>query len=123
MRPPKSKNMSEWSKQQLDTVLNSKKSSKEDKEKVQAILTDRVEKGFIFLKKFFNQESNKFWNLAKWQLYREGKAKCYGVGVHQKFYIKDTSLIFDKMIEIKNKFDKYQKGKDETIKEFSEWKR
>jgi hypothetical protein len=126
MRPRKDKDMKNWTASQLKEVLRSKKSPEALKKKVERIFQDRQEKGWEFLQKFFNQGTNKFWLLAKWQLFREGKAKVYGTGKHARFYIEDSSLIFDKMIEIKKKFDKYQTGKSqeaEIKREFESWKR
>ena len=128
MRPTKeSTPMVNWSKEQLYSSLASKKTPKEIKDEIRKIFKDRQEKGWVFLNRFFNQETNKFWNLAKWQLYREGKARMYGVGKHRRFYIENPELIFDKMIEIKTIYDKRLFGKnynDKEIKqELNTWKR
>ena len=128
MRPTKeSTPMVNWSKEQLLNILNDDQSPKNLKKEVVKIFKDRQEKGWIFLNRFFNQETNKFWNLAKWQLYREGKARMYGVGTHKRFYIDNPELIFDKMIEIKTIWDKRLLGKNYNektlLKEIKIWKR
>ena len=111
---------------QLARIMADKKSSEVQKVEAVNILNDRQEKGWECLQKFFSSK-NKFWELAKYQLYREGKAKVYGTGVHKRFYVKDTSLIFDKMVEIRTRFAKYEKGKtkinDPLLEEFNAWKR
>ena len=126
MRPRKDTiPMSEWSVVQLNAVLKSKKSNAKLKTKVEQIFQHRKEKGKIFLNNFFNQDKNKFWNLALWQLYREGKTKQYGVGEHKRFYIDDVSLVIDKMIEIRRKISNFEvvKSDDTITKELHTWKR
>lgn len=126
MRPRKEDiPIKEWKKEQLEEILKDKKASEATKKKIHRILEERREKGFEFLQRFFNPRFNKFWLLAQWQLYREGKARVYTNGKHLKFYIDDKTLIFDKMIEIKAKFDKFQTGKDtdDIKRELQAWKR
>lgn len=114
----KESNMKEWSISRLKHMMRRRSCPPELRKKIENIIAVRKEKNWVFLQSFFS-ESNKFWTLAKWQLYREGKAKLYGTGVHKRFFIDDTSLIFDKMIEIKDRYDSYKVGKDEV----EEWKR
>jgi len=121
MRPTKeSTPMVNWSKEQLLNLLNDDNTSKDLKKKVVKIFKDRQENGWIFLNRFFSQETNKFWNLAKWQLYREGKARMYGTGPHKRFYIDNSELVFDKMLEIKKIWDKNLFSDN---KELNTWKR
>ena len=133
MRPNKASiPMTDWTAKQLTAVLQDKKSTVQLKRKVQKIFQSRQDKGWELLQKFFSNEHNKFWNLARWQLYREGKARLHGHGKQARFYIEDKSLIFDKMIEIRNRYSKWEAGKavenpnstlNKIKKELDTWKR
>ena len=80
---------------------------------------------------FFDSTKNKFLNLAKWQLYREGKARVYGHGKYLRFSIDDPIMLFDKMLEVKDAYDNYRIGKskdqrqlcDSVREELQVWKR
>jgi len=132
MRPKKnSVQMKFWNINQLKETLYNCKTSGATKRKIERILQERRDKGFDFVQAFFNLSKNKFWELAQWQLYREGKAKKYGTGKHTKFYIDNPLDVFDKMIEVKKRYDKVceatSKNSRQTTadikKEVAEWKR
>lgn len=126
MRPKKETMlMPEWSEKQLKACIRNKKTDETVRIKAQTTLEHNRKNYQETVENFFNPEKNKFWNLALWQLYREGKAKQYGVGEHKRFYISDVSLVFDKMVEIRRKISNFEVVKsDNTItKELHTWKR
>jgi hypothetical protein len=120
--------MTDWTEGQLKALINKENTPVDLVLKATNILHERRDKGYEFLCDFFSPK-NKFWTLAKWQLYREGKARVYYEGAKAKFDIEDSSLVFDKMIEIHGKFMKQNKdSKDKTdvrnaVKEMATWKR
>ena len=120
-----------WEAKDLYNVLNNPKAKAEVKDKIMNEFKDREIKNKPLVDAFFNPSKNKFWNLAKWQLYREGKARVYGHGKYLRFDIDNPTLIFDKMIEVKDAYDNFKTGKnpderkiaDTVREELQVWKR
>lgn len=130
MRPCKNTiPMNEWNEQQLKSVIKSKKSTPKLRTTALNILEHNRKNYKETVENFFNIHKNKFWNLALWQLYREGKAKQYGVGEHKRFYIEDISLVIDKMIEIRRRLSNFEatipsnSDKKNITRELHTWKR
>jgi len=120
--------MIKWRSESLKNVINNPSSNIEDIIVAQSILEKRKNNTTFtdnMIEMFFSTK-NKFWNLAMWQLYREGKAKTYHNGQKKVWYIDDNEMIFDKMVELRCAYEMYmsQKNDKETIKTgISAWKR
>jgi hypothetical protein len=128
MRPAKSTlGIKELATSQLKAELKKKGLTPCVKTNIENELKERNDKTFEMIQRFFNPRHNKYLLLAQYQLYREGKAKIHGVGTHRRFYVESQTVLFDKMIEVKNKYDKWMTKKrimgSKINEEFQAWKR
>lgn len=105
----KPKKIEEMSELELNKVLTSSKLPYETRLKVLDLIAKERKANAKFSKAFFS-DKNRFWKLAKHQLYREGHS---GVTLDRTFegesvlVLNDVprEVILDKMVEIKKKYD------------------
>jgi hypothetical protein len=111
---------------QMKRLLKKKNLPQSERDYINGKLNGNFEAWWKTLKQLDNPSTNKFYNLAVWQLYREGKAKKYNNGTQVFFVIDDKVSILDKMIEIRAQVGKFEANKAENIESIQElriWKR